>query len=79
LQRREDEVNDGASNDEEAPEASARPPAFTLLLRIWTEQDGAEPLVRGTLSDLSGKPLGAFGSFETLRALLARLLSQPRP
>lgn len=72
-------MDDGASNDEEAPSVSACPPACTLLLRIWTEQYGAEPVVRGTLSDLSGKPLGAFGSFRALRALLARLLSQPHP
>lgn len=71
-------MDDGASDDSKAPEAGARPPARTLLLRIWPEHDGPEPGVRGTLSDLSGKPLGAFASIQALWALLARLLSQPR-
>lgn len=71
-------MDDGGRDDKEAPKASARAPARTLLLRIWSEHDGPEPVVRGTLSDLSGKPLGAFASFQALWALLARLLSQPR-
>jgi hypothetical protein len=68
-------VKDGAGDDKKAPEAS---PPRTLLLRIWSESDPPEPVVRGTLSELSGKQLGAFGSFQALWALLARLLSQPR-
>lgn len=71
-------MDDGAGDDKETPEASVRAPARTMLLRIWSERDGPEPVIRGTLSDLSGKPLGAFASFQALWALLARLLSQPR-
>lgn len=55
-----------------------RPPARTLLLRIWRERsDGPDPVLRGTLSDLSGRPLGAFASVAALGALLVRLLSRP--
>lgn len=71
-------MDDGAGDDKKAPEVSLRAPGRTLLLRIWSESDAPEPVVRGTLSDLSGEPLGAFGSFQALWALLKRLLSQPR-
>jgi len=43
----------------------------SFILRIWLEKSGSgPPALRGTLADLGGRVLGAFGSFETLSQLI---------
>lgn len=43
----------------------------SFILRIWLERsDTAPPALRGTLADVGGRVLGAFGSFDTLNRIV---------
>ena len=55
----------GDSNPE--PEEVLQRAARSFILRVWLERSGrSPPVLRGTLADLGGHVLGAFGSVEAL-------------
>lgn len=63
-----------------APEEERPGTARAFILRVWLEHSGrAPPALRGTLADLGGRVLGAFGSIEGLgRLIRAALVGERR-
>jgi hypothetical protein len=54
-----------------ASKRNGRRAETSFILRIWLERSGSgPPALRGTLADLDGSVLGAFGSIETLSLLI---------
>lgn len=50
-------------------------PSCTFVVRLWREardEPGREPVWRGTVSDLHGRPLGSFQSASELVRILGR-------
>jgi hypothetical protein len=57
--------------EQPTPEDENPRAARAFILRVWLERSGrAPPALRGTLADLGGRVLGAFGSIETLGRLI---------
>ncbi len=47
----------------------------SYIVRVWFERcEGTPPALRGTVSEIGGKTIGAFNSIRELSALLARAI-----
>ena len=58
-------------DDIPASKPNGRRPERSFILRIWLERtDTGPPALRGTLADVGGRVLGAFGSFEALNRII---------
>jgi len=71
----------GADNDDHGPAAShftLGGRAATLVVRAWLEPvAGGAPVLRGTVTELGGRMLGAFDTLESLAALVDRHVAPP--
>lgn len=68
--------------DDPSPELG-RAPARTVVVRWWCERPDADGAVadrytRGDVHELDGASLGIFSSFDTMVALLHRLVADAR-
>lgn len=67
-------------DDPEDPTADPSTEPFrarTIVVRWWRDGRDRQRVLRGTIRDISGKPLGGFSSIERLFGLLRRLLDPP--
>ncbi|WP_448502760.1 hypothetical protein [Sphingomonas sp.] len=66
-------MNHGSDNATQATgQGNIGHPASTLVVRAWLEPGPGNKLVlRGTVAELGGRMLGAFGSLDRLAALVA--------
>lgn len=71
----------GADDDDQVPETTPFTiggRAASLVVRAWLEPvAGGAPVLRGTVSALGGRMLGAFDSLESLAALVDRHVAAP--
>jgi hypothetical protein len=49
-----------------------------VVVRWWSDAAGGDGTTRGTVRDLDGHHLGAFGGFDALVALLRRIFADAR-
>lgn len=69
------ERSDGERSDRPPPADSA-----TLVVRTWLEpRDDGQPRLRGTLSELDGRIIGAFDSKERLAELVEHRVAGGSP
>jgi len=72
----EDGVDDPGGGNEPIDRGTA--PASTVVVRWWSDAAGGDGTTRGTVRDLDGHHLGAFGGFDALVALLRRIFADAR-
>lgn len=67
------ETGRGTSN---RPIAQRPEKTRSFIIRLWFERrDDAPPALRGTIAELGGDTIGAFGSIDELSAILVRELT----